>query len=184
MEIQVYPSNATLPEHLRGQILALIRIAFHDSAGDYRGPEALPAEWHPMHVVGIEGDVILSYAGVVRQEIRHAGETFKTYGLSSVYTFPHYRGAGRGSRIVRRAMDEIERAGDGDIALLFTLPERVAFYERGGWIAVPGMKCLTGDPTTPVAHNDVPMMLFLSARGRQQRDAFEHASVYIGEYPW
>ena len=184
MEILVYPSNAALPEHLRGQILALIRIAFHDTAGDYRGPEALPEEWHPQHVVGVEGDVILSYAGVVRQEIRHAGEVFRTYGLSSVYTFPHYRGAGLGTRVVRRATDEIERAGDGDVALLFTMPERVAFYERCGWVTMPGMSCLTGDPTEPVAHSDLPLMLFLSAKGRRQRAAFEHAAVYIGEYPW
>ena len=184
MEIQVYPSNAALPEHLRGQILALIRIAFHDTAGDYRGPEALPEEWHPTHVVGIEGDVILSYAGVVRQEIRHAGETFKTYGLSSVYTFPHYRGAGLGSRVVRRATDEIEWAGDGDVALLFTFPERVAFYERCGWVALLGMTCLTGDPTKPVAHKDLPMMLFLSAKGCQHRAAFKHARVYVGDDPW
>jgi hypothetical protein len=44
MELAIYRSNAALPEHLRGQILALIRIGFHETAGDYRGPEALPAE--------------------------------------------------------------------------------------------------------------------------------------------
>ena len=184
MEIQVYPSNAALPEHLRGQILALIRIAFHDTAGDYRGPEALPEEWHPMHVVGVEGDVILSYAGVVWQEIRHEGEAFKTYGLSSVYTFPYYRGAGRGSRVVRRANDEIERAGDGDLALLFTMPERVAFYQRCGWEAMPAMRCLVGDPAQPEAHQDFAMMRFLSARGRRRRAAFERGPVYVGRSAW
>ena len=184
MEIEIYPSNAALPEPLRGQILALIRIGFHDTAGDYRGPGALPEEWHPMHVVAVEGDVILSYAGVVWHEIRHLGEVFKTYGLSSVFTFPHYRGAGLGTRVVRRATDEIERAGDGDVALLFTMPERVPFYERCGWQAMPGLRCLTGDPTRPVAHGDLPLMLFLSAKGRRQRAAFQHAAVYIGESPW
>ena len=184
MEIQLYPSNAALPEHLRGQILALIRIEFHDTAGDYRGPEALPEEWHPMHVVGVEGDVILSYAGVVRQEIRHAGEAFKTYGLSSVYTFPHYRGAGLGSRVVRRATDEIEQAGDGDVALLFTSPQRAPFYERCGWVAMPGMRCLTGDPAQPVMHEDFAMMRFLSESGRRQCAAFERAPVYVGRYTW
>jgi GNAT superfamily N-acetyltransferase len=184
MEIQVYPSNAALPEHLRGQILALIRIGFHDSAGDYRGPGALPEKWHPRHVVGVEGDVILSYAGVVRQEIRHAGERFATYGLSSVYTFPYYRGSGLGSRVVRRATDEIEQAGDGDIALLFTYSAVVPFYQRCGWQPMPGMRCLVGDPARPEIHADLAMMRFLSAKGQSRRAAFERAAVYVGTYPW
>jgi GNAT superfamily N-acetyltransferase len=184
LEIQLYRSNAALPEHLRGQILALIRIGFHDSAGDYRGPAALPEEWHPMHAVGVEGDVILSYAGVVRQQIRHAGELFRTYGLSSVYTFPHYRGAGLGSRIVGRATAEIEQAGDGDIALLFTYDARVPFYERCGWQVMPAMRCLAGDPAKPQPDEDLPMMLFLSAKGRRRRAAFEHTQVYVGASTW
>ena len=184
MEMQVYRSNAALPEHLRGQILALIRIGFHDTAGDYRGPGALPEEWQPMHVVGVAGDVILSYAGVVRQEIRHAGEVFRTYGLSSVYTFPHYRRAGLGSQVVRRATDEIEQAGDGDVALLFTCHALAPFYQRCGWQAMPGMRCLVGDPAAPVAQEDFAMMRFLSAKGRRRRAAFERAPLYVGRYTW
>jgi GNAT superfamily N-acetyltransferase len=184
MEIRVYRSNAALPEHLRGQILALIRIGFHDIAGDYRGPGALPDEWRPAHVVGVEGDVILSYAGVGWHKIRHAGEVFKTYGLSSVYTFPHYRGRGLGSRVVRRATAEIEQAGDGDVALLFTYEALVPFYQRCGWLAMTGMSCLIGDPAQPKTHDDLSMMLFLSAKGRRRRAAFERTPVYIGEFPW
>jgi GNAT superfamily N-acetyltransferase len=184
MELAIYRSNAALPEHLRGQILALIRIGFHETAGDYRGPEALPAEWQPMHVVGFEGDVILSYAGVVRQELSHAGEVFRTYGLSSVYTFPHYRGRGLGGRVVRLATHEIEQAGDGDIALLFTYEPLTPFYERCGWQAMPGMRCLSGDPARPLAHDDFAMMLFLSAKGRRGRATFERMPVHVGPYPW
>lgn len=184
MEIALYPSNAALPEHLRGQILALIRIGFHDVAGDYRGPEALPEEWHPMHVVGLDGDVILSYAGVVWHMIRHAGEVFRSYGLSSVYTFPSCRGRGLGSRIVRRATDAIEQAGDGDVALLFTDQALVPFYGRCGWQAMPEMRCLIGDPATPTPHDELAMIRFLSAKGRRARAAFERTPVYLGAYPW
>ena len=184
MDIEIYRSNAALPEHLRGQILALIRIGFHELAGDYRGPGALPEEWRPMHVVGVEGEVILSYAGVVSREIVHVGERFKLYGLSSVYTFPHYRGAGLGSEIVRRETAEIERAGDGDVALLFTYDALVPFYARHGWQAVPGMRCLVGERARPVVHDAVSMMRFLSARGRRRRAAFEEGSVHVGEDPW
>jgi GNAT superfamily N-acetyltransferase len=147
----------------------LIRIGFQEVAGDYRGRVALPEEWRPMHVVTVEGDVIQSYAGIVRQEIRHAGERFATYGLSSVYTFPHDRNRGLGSRVVRRATDEIEQAGDGDIALLFTYPALVPFYRRCGWQPMRGMICLVGDPAAPQPHADLAMMRLLSARGQRRR---------------
>jgi GNAT superfamily N-acetyltransferase len=162
----------------------LIRIAFHDSAGDYAGPAALPEEWHPVHVVAVEGDVILSYAGVVRQAIRQADEVFTTYGLSSVYTFPHYRGRGLGSEVVRRATGEIEQAGAGDVALLFTYEALAPFYGRCGWQAMPGMRCLVGDPGAPEPYEDFAMMLFLSAKGQRHRAAFERMPVYIGAFPW
>ena len=184
MEFLVYRSNDALPEHLRGQILALIRIAFHDSAGDYAGPAALPEEWHPMHVVGVEGDVILSYAGVVWQDLRHADETFRIYGLSSVYTFPHYRRRGLGSQVVRRATGEIEQAGDGDVALLFTCEALAPFYGRRGWQPMAEMRLLIGDPAAPEPYEDFAMMLFLSAKGQRHRAAFERMPVHIGGFPW
>jgi GNAT superfamily N-acetyltransferase len=184
LEINVFRSNAELPEHLRGQILALIRIGFHDTAGDYQGPGALPEDWHPAHVVGTDRDVIVSYAGVVWGHIEHAGERFKTYGLSSVYTFPFYRRKGLGRRIVRHATALIERAGDGDLGLLFTMPELEGFYRRAGWRAMPGMMCLIGDPAKPVTHDAFAMMRFLSAKGRRHRPAFERGRVYVGEHPW
>jgi aminoglycoside 2'-N-acetyltransferase I len=184
MEIKVFRCNAALPEHLRGQILALIRIAFHDTAGDYAGPGALPEEWRPLHVVGCEGEVILSYAGVVRREIELQGEVFATYGLSSVYTFPHYRRRGLGSRIVARATAEIDRAGDGDVALLFTYEAVVPFYERCGWQAMREMRCLAGERGRPVLHEALAMMRFLSERGRRRRSAFSRGSVHIGGDSW
>jgi hypothetical protein len=49
---------------------------------------------------------------------------------------------------------------------------------------MPGMMCLTGDPAGPVAHDDLPMMLFLSGKGQSKRAAFERAPVYVGAFPW
>ena len=184
MKINVFRSNAELPDHLRGQILSLIRIHWHAIAGDYQGPGALPEDWHPAHVVGTDGDVIVSYAGVVWGHIEHAGERFKVYGLSSVYTFPVYRRKGLGSQVVRRATVELEQAGDGDLGLLFTMPELEPFYRRAGWQAMPGMTCLIGDPARPVPYDAFVMMLFLSARGQRHRPAFERGRVYVGEHPW
>lgn len=184
MDVRVFRTNAELPDHLRGQILSLIRIQWHEVAGDYLGPHALPEEWCPSHVVGTQGDAILSYAGIVRREIEHAGEVFRTYGLSSVYTFPAVRGRGLGSAVVARATAEIERAGDGDIGLLFTMPELEGFYRRAGWRAMPTMTCLIGDRARPTTHDAFPMMLFLSANGERHRPAFARGRIYVGAHPW
>jgi len=184
MHIQVYRSNAELPDHLRGQILSLIRIEWPDDAGDYLGPEALPETWHPSHVVGTRGDVILSYAGVVWRQIEHAGEVFKTYGLSSVFTFPAVRRRGLGGRIVQHATSWIQQAGDGDLAVLFTAPGTVPFYERCGWRTMPATQFLIGDRAAPRVHDTVAMMLFLSAKGRLHQSAFAEARVYVGVDPW
>jgi GNAT superfamily N-acetyltransferase len=136
MEIQVFPTNADLPDHLRWQIISIIRMQWHQTAGDYRGPSALPDEWQPCHVVGAEGDALVSYAGVVRRDIEHAGQALRAYGLSTVFTFPALRRHGFGTEVVRFATARIRQAADADIAVLFTTPGTVPFYERNGWQAV------------------------------------------------
>jgi aminoglycoside 2'-N-acetyltransferase I len=184
MEIRVFATNPDLPDHLRWQIISVVRMEWHATAGDYTGPSALPEEWHPAHVVGTEGDAIVSYAGVVWRDIQHAGRTFRTYGLSSVFTFPALRRRGFGTEVVRCATARIRQAGDADFALLFTRPGMEAFYQRGGWQAMPSTEFLVGSRTAPTRHGDVPMMLFVSAKGQRHRSLFDHASVYFGEDPW
>jgi GNAT superfamily N-acetyltransferase len=184
MDIQIFPTNAELPDHLRWQIISLIRIHWYATVGDYRGPSALPDEWHPSHVIGTEGDSIVSDAGVVSRDIEHAGVTFRTYGLSSVFTFPALRRRGFGAAVVRCATARIRQARDADLAVLFTMPRLVAFYERSGWEAMLSTEFLIGTRTAPARHSDVAMMLFVSAKGSRHRTAFEHASVYFAEHAW
>jgi GNAT superfamily N-acetyltransferase len=184
MQIEVFPTNADLPDHLRWQIISIIRMQWYDIAGDYAGPPALPDEWHPAHVVGTEGDALVSYAGVVWRDIEHAGVTFRSFGLSTVFTFPALRRRGFGSEVVRCATARIRRAGDADLAVLFTTPGTAPFYERSGWQAMPSTEFLIGSRTVPTRHRDVSMMLFVSAKGQRHRSAFEHAKVYFGEDAW
>jgi predicted N-acetyltransferase YhbS len=135
-------------------------------------------------VVGVEGDAIVSYAGVVRRDVEHAGQVFRTYGLSSVFTFPALRRRGFGSRVVQCATERIRQAGDADIAVLFTTPGMEPFYERHGWQAMPSTEFMIGDPASPRLHDAVAMMLFVSAKGNDHRPAFEHAGIYCGEDSW
>jgi GNAT superfamily N-acetyltransferase len=184
MEIRVFPSSADLPDHLRWQIISIIRMEWYGIAGDYTGPQALPDPWHPSHVVGTQGDAIISYAGVVWRDIEHAGQVFRTYGLSSVFTFPALRRRGFGGRVVRCATSRIRQAGDCDIAVLFTADGMEPFYERSGWQAMPSTEFLIGDRASPARHDAVAMMLFMSAKGKSHRPAFQDARVYFGEDPW
>ena len=184
MEIRVFPSNAALPDHLRWQIISVIRMEWHASIGDYCGPQALPDEWHPAHVVGVEGDAIVSYAGVVWRDIEHAGCAFRSYGLSSVFTFPARRRRGFGTEVVRVARAKICEAADADLAVLFTRPGLEPFYRRHGWQPMPSTAFLIGSRSAPTRSGDVPMMLFVSARGQRHRSRFEHTSVHFGEDPW
>lgn len=184
MEIQVFPTNADLPDHLRWQIISIIRMEWYETAGDYIGPSALPDEWHPAHVVGTDGDAIVSYAGVAWRDTEHAGQVFRTYGLSSVFTFPARRRRGFGTQVVRCATSRIRESGDGDLAVLFTAPGIEPFYERSGWQAMPSTEFLIGDRASPKPHGAVAMMLFVSPKGNQHRSAFEDARVYFGEDAW
>lgn len=184
MEVRVFATNADLPDYLRLQIISIIRIQWHETAGDYTGPSALPDEWQPAHVVGTDGDALISYAGVVRRDVEHAGQVFGTYGLSSVFTFPALRRRGFGSEVVRRATSGIRQSVDADLAVLFTAPGTEPFYERAGWQAMPSTAFLIGDRASPRRHPGVAMMLFVSAKGNRHRLAFEHARVYLGEDAW
>jgi GNAT superfamily N-acetyltransferase len=184
MEIHVFPANADLPDHLRWQIISIIRMEWYETAGDYTGPPALPDEWHPAHVVGTQGDAIVSYAGVVWRDVEHAGRIFRIYGLSSVFTFPALRRRGFGAAVVRCATSRIRQSDDGDLAVLFTAPGTRRFYERSGWQAMPSTEFLIGDRTSPTRHRGVAMMLFVSAKAQRHRSTFEHASVYFGEDAW
>lgn len=43
---------------------------------------------HPRHFVLVEDSLLISHALVVWKYLDHAGETYKAYGLSSVFTPP------------------------------------------------------------------------------------------------
>jgi hypothetical protein len=132
-------------------------------------------------VVGADGDAIAGYAGVVRRDIEHAGEVFRTYGLSSMFTFPDLRRRGFGSSVVEAATARSRHADDGDIAVLSTMAGMEPSHERHGWQATSATQFLIGDRASPRLHDDAAMMLFVSAKANRHRAAFEHARVHFGE---
>jgi GNAT superfamily N-acetyltransferase len=161
---------------------AFIRIFWADG-DDYDIDYGLREE--AFHVLLAIGNALISYAGVVSVHIQHAGITYTCFGLSSVMTFPAFRKRGYGGHVVEVATSLIHQDTSADIALLWTPHPNEHFYARHGWQAMPHMTILVGDPAHPTVKDDeLPMMLFLSDKGKQGRSDFEHSRVYIGEIGW
>jgi GNAT superfamily N-acetyltransferase len=95
-------------------------------------------------VARTEGDVLLSYAEVLRITAVRAGRPVQLRGLSNVFTFPPYRGNGHASAIIETAGKFID-ASDAEMAMLFCDDALVPFYRARGWqlcaassVAAPG----------------------------------------------
>jgi GNAT superfamily N-acetyltransferase len=184
-EILTY-TNADLPETLKWQIVSFMRVVWTDG---FNGANR-PRDWitrderHPVHVVLVENDMLISYTGVVWQMLEHEGETYKVYGLSGVFTYPDYQGEGYGRQTVEAATALI-RESDADVALLWCEPENRGFYQKCGWAYVEGgQTVLTNEDGKMMLFGERMMMLFLSDKGQQGRQAFETKPVYFGAESW
>ncbi|HKV57574.1 MAG TPA: GNAT family N-acetyltransferase, partial [Ktedonobacteraceae bacterium] len=88
-------------------------------------------ELHPVTFLIEEQGVLISRLEVVWDVLHHAGEAYKTYGLSGVLTYPAFRKQGYGLQLVQSARGYIEQRGDADIVLLHSILK--GFYEKAGF---------------------------------------------------
>lgn len=182
--LHVYHSNAELPEHFGWQYQSFIRIKWWDGfVHDPHEPLA-PEFWHPQYVVLAEDKALISAAKILRKTVAFEGETYITYGLGSVMTYPAFRGKGFGSQVVGRATEFIRQADDADIAILWTRVELQQFYGQHSWENLPNLTTLAGDPSNPEVFTSYNMMLFLSDRSKRNRPQFENGRLYFGEFTW
>ena len=181
-DLYVYRQGEHLPPHFYFQAEAAMHIIFEYSGDGDLEPESDP---RMMHVVIGKTRELIAYAGIICTTIEHQGAAYKCYGLSGVLTFPANRKKGYGRQIIDAATNLIREDASVDIALLWTATHNVHFYAQHGWEPMPNMLTFEGDPVQPAPHNDqVRMMLFLSEKGKQGRDTFEHGQVYIGAESW
>jgi GNAT superfamily N-acetyltransferase len=183
-EQHIYRSKE-LPTELRCQILSFLRIAWPEGfVGENRLRNWIsPEDEHPVHIVLVEAGILVSHTEVKWKNLDHAGERYKVYGLSGVFTYPAFRGEGYGTEVVRGGTKYIDEQ-DGDIGMFHCDPERSSFYDRCGWIPMKGSTTLEGDPKKPIVSAQLMMMCFLSEKGKRGRTAFERESVYFGETTW
>jgi len=146
------------------------------------GWDFIDAEAHPLSFALVEQDVLISHALVSRRDLTHAGETYKMYGLSAVFTYPQFERRGYGRQVVDAATTYIMTSA-ADVAMLGCKPHLTAFYAGGGWVNMEATRILYGARSAPTEAGHV-MMLFVSEKGRQGRLAFEREPVYVGSYMW
>lgn len=144
--------------------------------------ETYSPDLEPVHFVAAEGDVLLSYAAIIRLNIKQAGRPFTVYGFGNMFTFPPYRGKGYGRRVLDLATDYILK-GDVDVSILFCEAKLAPFYALSGWqMTLAPTRIGRPDRYEPY-ENAIRMMLFVSAHGKGYRKAFEEQPVYV-DWAW
>jgi hypothetical protein len=133
---QLYSDN-TIPQSLTWQALSFLRcewpFLFAGSGRLRTRPFGGPGT---TYVVRADGEVLLSYAEVLRVGASRAGEPTRVLGLSNVFTFPPYRGEGHASAIMR-AVAGLINDRDAELAILFCEKELAPFYAARGWHVAP-----------------------------------------------
>jgi GNAT superfamily N-acetyltransferase len=180
----IYPSNE-LPAHLKCQILSFLRIVWPEGfVGENRLRDWISRdENHPVSVMLVEQDILISHTEVVWKYLAHAGEIYKVYGLTGVFTYPAFRGQGYGKQIVERGTACID-ASDAHIGIFHCAPNLKEFYAACGWIPMENAVTLVGSKNNPQVSNELTMMRFLTEKGKRGRPAFEGIPLYFGEDTW
>jgi GNAT superfamily N-acetyltransferase len=183
-ELVRYADNQ-LPGAFRSQILALHRGEWPEGySGAFHGRDWIQRpRFHPTHWVLVLDRVVVSYVGVTWKHLAHAGEVFKTYGLSGVVTHPAFRRQGHARRLVDAATEFIVGA-DADIGLFTSAPALRDFYAASGWLPITGTVLFGGPRSALYASDELTMMGFFSEKGKRGRATFESAPIFFDDDLW
>lgn len=176
--------DSELPESSKWQILDFLRIVWSGGFEDKNRTRdwiSKPSH-HPLHFVLVEANnLLVSYVGVVWKYLNHAGQKYKMYGLSGVFTYPQFRGQGYGLNLVKKAKQYIDKS-DGDICLF---PSKLTnFYEKAGFLRMKKVTLIEKPEEEPVSNNENVYMLFLSEKAKSKKRDFETKPIYFGETVW
>ena len=137
---------------------------------------------HPVHFFLEEECILISHVAVVWKLLPHAGQEYRAYGFTEVFTYPAWRRQGYGLQLIQSANQYIEQRGDADVIIFHSSVK--GFYEHAGFEPMNGMVTLVGDPHAPRKSNEIGFMRFLSEKGQQGRENFEKGTLYFGDETW
>ncbi len=123
-----------LPSVIEQQVLDFGRIVWSDL---FIGEESFRDRMHEVpgdtrHFVRSAGSLLVSHVQVIPIELQGSDRPLVIGGVSSVLTYPPFRGEGHASALMRRAASHIEAAGL-PMGMLFCGEETIPFYQRLGW---------------------------------------------------
>jgi len=176
MELLQYPQkNGDID--IANKIIALEDTAWPQNTQDTIFPSA--PDTYLTSFVLIENDIAVCHIGVRKSTLYHKEEKYFAYGLSEVVTHPHYQKKGLATQTIKKATQFI-LSQQSDIIIFTCAKERVAFYTRCGWEAVPGACFVGGTREKPFRSdslNLITMMMFLSPKSKQHRKDFENTDI-------
>jgi GNAT superfamily N-acetyltransferase len=177
-------ASQDVPERFKCQILSFVRIQWPELfSGKHRLRDwTSKPDLHPVTFLLEEEGVLISRLEVVWDVLAQAGETYLTYGLSGVFTYPAFRKQGNGLRLVQSAVAWIEQQAEADLVLVHST--LTGFYEQAGFERMDSLITLVGDPNLPERSPETAFLRFLSEKGKRGRSRSENASVYGGESIW
>ncbi len=136
-----------------------------------------PTHLRPYHVVIHHGDVLLSYAAVIRLTIAHEGRDYRIDGVGNVLTATPYRRRGHARRALERINARLDH-GDADAAALLCAPDLRTFYAGAGWLPCHG-GTRVGTAAGSEPYPELRMMRFLSPRGRAAAASLLATPLYV-----
>src|SRR3954464_5210440 len=123
-----------LPRLIEQQVLDFGRIVWSDgflAGGRFRDRRhEVPDD--TQHLVRSAGSLLVSHVQVIPIELDGRDRRLRIGGVSSVMTYPSFRGEGHSSALLRRAAEHIEAKGLA-LGMLFCDPDTIPFYARLGW---------------------------------------------------
>ena len=157
-DYRTYSQNE-FPSVFKWQALAFMRTEWpYIFEGDDKFlTETYEPELNPIHFVMAQGDMLISYAAIVRTTLTHAGHTYQVYGFGNMLTFPPHRREGHGQKLE-------------------------PFYAAAGW-AITGAPTRFGHPSNYEDGEEKRMMIFVSEKEQQNRADFENLPVYV-DWTW
>jgi GNAT superfamily N-acetyltransferase len=179
-ELRSY-GKSEVPREIAIQIASYVRFQWPAFAGR-KTPlwESLYPSIDRTHFVLTEGDVLVSHALVHGRPLAHGGQTWSTWGLSSVFCYPTHRGSGFGEQVVDAATGHIREQPAADLAMLFCGERVKPLYTRHGWQHLAGLRVTYADGK---AFDDgYVMVLFVSDRARAHD--FTREPFHVGPYTW
>ena len=126
-----------LPRLIEQQVLDFGRIVWPDG---FMPEDRFRDRMHEVpddtrHFVRSAGSLLVSHVQVIPIKLAGRDGPLVVGGVSSVMTYPPFRGEGHGSALLRRAAEHIDASGFRS-GMLFCDRETIPFYERLGWHAL------------------------------------------------